>query len=232
MKKALIIFIFISSIGILGYYFLTRMAINVEKQYQNDADLLRLEHIVYWTDLLEDYYKKKQFYPFQNKLKSKNNIAIVRISTKNQQLFFTPKSEQYNSRYDINYNGRLQEFSVKDFVSELETVLGHKIDEKYDIQKVPVNSPIGYNYFISEDGYLVWGTCISCGVTKISTLLMDGFTPTVNIVSEGMIGKVTKALTRDDMINHPTFIEWKNKPFIKEKYVRTLEQENHSNSKQ
>jgi hypothetical protein len=113
----------------------------------------------------------------------------------------------YNSKFDSNYDGTYNEISVKDFVSEMESKLGHQIKEYYDVQKVPAKSSVGYNYFATDKGYLLWGICISCGVTQISTLLMDGYTPTVNIVSAGMKGKVTKALTREEMLNHSIFKE-------------------------
>ena len=96
---------------------------------------------------------------------------------------------------------------------------------------MPTSSTVGYNYFTSKDGYLVWTTCITCGVTQISTLLMDGKTPTVNIASEGMVGKVTKALVRKDMLAHSTYKLWKSRPYHKEGYVRKVEAENAKDSK-
>jgi len=69
-------------------------------------------------------------------------------------------------------------------------------------------------------------------VTPISTLLFDGYTPTVNIVSEGMKGKVTKGFTRDEMLNHPTFKKWKKEKFLKEGYVRQLEEKLSDSTKQ
>jgi len=60
---------------------------------------------------------------------------------------------------------------------------------------------------------------------------MDGITPTVNIVSEGMKGKVAKALTRKEMLNHPIFKGWISSPFQKEAYVRGIVKENSRDSK-
>ncbi|MDD3145062.1 MAG: hypothetical protein PHV23_03030 [Candidatus Gracilibacteria bacterium] len=88
--------------------------------------------------------------------------------------------------FDNNGNDFFQEFNTSKFVLELEKGLSKIIDEKYDIQKYPTNSPIWYNYFVTERGYLLWVTCITCGVTPISTLLYDGITPTINIASVGM----------------------------------------------
>ena len=203
----------------------------VERQFQNDADLVRLEHLQYWTGLVEEYHEKTGSYPFQEKLSSKSEIGLVKIATKQQRQYLSPGNEKYNPNLDNNANGAFKEFSVKSFVSDLGSALGREIEEKYDIQKVPTKNAIGYYYFISADGYLVWVTCISCGVTEISTLLMDGITPTVNIVSEGMKGQVTKALPRKEMLQHPIFKSWVSSPFQKEVYVRDIVQENSRDSK-
>ena len=56
-------------------------------------------------------------------------------------------------------------------------------------------------------------------------------TPTVNIVSEGMQGKVTKALTRENMLNHPTYKSWVTRSFHKAEYVQNLVKEHGHDSK-
>jgi len=160
----------------------------VEKKFLNDADLLRLEHLQYWTGLVEEYYQKNGEYPFQNEVSSNSKIGLVKIITKQQRRYLSSGGDKYNPAFDNNANGVFKEFTIKNFVSVLEEGLGRKIDEKYDIQKVPTNHAIGYFYFVESDGYLIWVPCISCGVTEISTLLMDGITPTVNIVSPGKMG--------------------------------------------
>ena len=176
---------------------------DLERQFQQDADLIRLEHLAYWAQLIEDYYKKKGHYPFQHQSDSNKDIVLVKIATRQQLTYLSAGGVNYDKRLDNNHSGYFKEESVKQLVLELESVLDKEIEEKYDVQKVPTSSPVGYFYFASQDGYLIWVTCISCGVTPISTLLMDGTTPTVNIVSEGMLGRVTKALTREDMLDHP-----------------------------
>ena len=231
MKKILLILSSIIILIMLWLFLLNNSYQNTENSYQNDADLLRLEHLEYWTGLVEEYHSKTGKYPFQEKLESKDKIWLVRIATKNQQLYFDKNSNNYNVNFDNNPNNFFQEFTIKDFVLELDKKLEKIIDEKYDIQKVPTSSPIGYNYFVSEKGYLLWVTCITCGVTPISTLLYDWITPTVNIVSEKMLEDVPKSLTRSDMLSNEIYKEWKNKKFKKEEYARKLEQENIHNSK-
>jgi len=197
---------------------------NPAKDFQEDADLIRLEHLEYWAGLLDEYHNVKGHYPFQDTLKKKA-IVLVKIATKQQ------IQQLSKAKFDANPKGRFEERPVKALVKELEVVLERSIDEKYDLQKIPTTSPIGYSYFVTQDGYLVSVTCISCGVTKVSTLLMDGFTPTVNIVSKGMLGKVTKALTKQQMLEHPTYQKWKAKSFHKEAYARKLVTQNHNDSK-
>lgn len=121
--------------------------------------------------------------------------------------------------------------SMADFVKELESGLGREVEELYDIQQAAMKSPVGYFYFATADGYVLWVTCISCGVTPISTLLMDGITPTVNIVSPSMKGKVTKALTREEMLNHAIYKAWISKSFKKENYVSDIVESNIRDSK-
>jgi hypothetical protein len=204
------------------------------EQFQRDADIIRLEHILYWSELMEDYFAKKGSYPFQNQLKKDDFACLVKIASKMQKQFISPGSKDYNPELDMNSSNQFKELPVKQLVSELENVLGREIKELYDIQKVPTHSPIGYYYFATQDGYLIWCICPTYGVSKISTLLMDGFTPTVNIVSEGMKGKVYKALTRQELIENRTFKKWQKRKFTKNKepYIRQLITENEGDSKQ
>ena len=211
--------------------FVSACSANPAKQFQEDADLIRLEHLEYWTEIIEKYHQVKGSYPFQSEIQKSEDIVLVKIATKQQMQYLSSGGDKYDKRLDNNQSGYFKEHSVKDFVAEIESVLGYEIEEKYDIQKVPTSSPVGYYYFTSKDGYLVWVTCITCGVTQISTLLMDGFTPTVNIVSDGMVGKVTKALTREEMLNHPTYNSWVSKPFHKSEYVHNLVKETSRDSK-
>lgn len=201
------------------------------RAFHNDADLARLEHLEYWTGLIEEYQKTTGQFPFTSALASQDSIGLVRIANANQLKYFDPDSDQYIAKLDNNHAGRFQEFSVADFVEELERGLGRTIDEKYDIQYVPTGSPVWYFYFVTNSGYLMWITCISCGVTQISTLLLDGYTPTVNIASAGVKDSVTKALTRQEMLSHAIFRNWKSKKIANEQFVRDREQKHYNDSK-
>jgi len=186
---------------------------NIERGYQKSADLTRIRDLIYWTGLIEEYETKTGHYPFQDKLVNTDEIGFARIVSEYQQRYFDPESSKYIPQFDNNWNNRFSEWPTESLISELELGLNREIETRYDFQKVPSGSTIGYNYFITEDGYILWVTCISCGVTRISTLLMDGHTPTVNIGSKGMVPNVTKAFTREDMLANPQFQEWLNGNF-------------------
>lgn len=216
------------ALGIVG-----KKILGAENSFQLDADKARLEHVVYWSGLIEEYHNKTGHYPYQDmaiQIKDKPAV-LVRIMTTQQRSYMFKSGSHYRSDLDNNADEAFKEVPVKDFVAEIESKLGHHVKEYYDIQKVPTKSVVGYNYFVTSSGYLLWGTCISCGVTQISTLLMDGFTPTVNIVSDGMKGKVIKAMTREEMIKHPIFLNWQARQFHKEGFVRSRESETIADSK-
>jgi hypothetical protein len=220
------------NLTLLVAFFICACSANPMMQFQEDADLIRLDHLEYWTELIERYHQLKGYYPFQKQVQGSEDIVLVKIATKKQMGYLSASGTNYDQRLDNNQNGYFKEQSAKEFITELEMALGREIEEKYDIQTVPTSSPVGYYYFASKNGYLVWTTCITCGVTQVSTLLMDGHTPTVNIVSDGMLGKVPKALTRQEMFNHPTYKSWVSRPFHKDEYVHNLVKENSRDSKQ
>lgn len=202
----------------------TTSAFSPSEAFQHDADILRLEHIEYWSGIFEEYEEKAGHYPFQDTLKHSSELGLVKIITNKQSEYLQKGTKDYREDLDMNASGRFTEMNVSELVLELERVLGRTILEKYDMQSIPTKSPIGYYYFFTNDGYLIWTTYFSGGVTPISTLLFDGYTPTVNIVSKGMKGQVTKGFTRNEMLNHPIFKEWKKEKFLKENYVRQLEE--------
>jgi hypothetical protein len=208
-------------------------------EFQQDSDGIRLEHLVYWTGLIEEYYAKTGYYPLQNEVRPTNKstnanylgIGFVRIATRKQQEFFNPRNEKYMPSIDSNGTSRFQDLSTAQFITALEKGLERPILEKYDIQKTPANIIVWYNYFVSQDGYLMWVPCLSCGVSSASTLTMDGATATINIGAGKMIEGVPKAMTRKKMLAHPDFKRWINYPFNDEKTMRALEKENLSDSK-
>jgi hypothetical protein len=204
---------------------------SARNSFQHDADLIRLEHLEYWAKLIEQYAEIKSHYPLQDQTTGNKDIVLVKIATRQQQKYLVKSGDKYSPQLDINSSGFFKENSVSELITEIESVIGNEISEKYDIQKVPTSRPVGYFYFVSNDGYVLWVTCITCGVTKISTLALRN-TPTVNIASEGLVSKVSKALTSVDMLNHPIYKQWRSQTLTKESYVRALVAEHERDSKQ
>lgn len=206
---------------------------NAVQQFQSDADIIRLEHILYWSGLIEEYYEQKGAYPLQNQLDENGVAILVKIATRLQRQFISPGSRDYNAELDLNVNGTFQELPVRSFIAELEDGLGREIKERYDIQKDPPVSPIGYSYFTTPDGYMILCICPTYGVSKISTLFMDRFSPAVKIVSPGMKAKVTNSLTRQELMEHPIFHAWRQRKLTEENesYVRQRIVENEQDSK-
>jgi hypothetical protein len=235
-KKIFIVIMAIILLSLVSTFWLKYYATNIfinsswEEEYQKDVDLARMEHLEYWTWLVEEYYDIKGFYPFQDKIKN-DDIVLVRISTNHQSTFFTPWNDNYNPKFDNNSTDFFKEYTTKDFINELESWLWREIYEKYDIQKYPVWSPVWYNYFTTERWYLLWVTCITCWVTPVTTLLYDWYTPTLNIASEWMIEEVYKSYTRDNMINNEIYNGFKSRWYKKEWFIRFIEEKNFDDSK-
>ena len=215
--------IFFIFIVMIGAHFFAKAPSTVGERFRDDADTARLEHLVYWSGLIEEYHAKTGRYPMQDWIGDGEDVRLVRIQTQTQRAYVTPTSDKYIAAADANPKGALPEAGMKDFVATLEGELKRVIAEKYDIQQVPTTSPVGYHYFATRDGYVLWGTCMRCGITAVSTLLPDGYTPIVNITSPEMVSKVSKAKTRDEMLADPVFRQLADVPYYKEGFVRALE---------
>lgn len=225
----LLFFVFIVMVGI---HFFSKTPSTFGDRFRADADSARLEHLVYWSGLIEEFYDRTGRYPMQDWIQDGEDVRLVRIQTQAQRSY-TDKAvaDKYIATADMNPDGFFPEADMKDFVATLEAGLKRTVAEKYDIQQVPTERPIGYYYFATRDGYVLWGTCLRCGVTPVTTLLMDGKTPTLNIVSKDMVEKVTKAKTRADMLADPDFRKLIDVPYNKEGYVRAIEQKHLHDSK-
>ena len=105
------------------------------KQFQEDADLIRLEHLEYWTEIIDKYHQVKDSYPFQSEIQKSEDIVLVKIATKQQMQYLSSDGDKYEKHLDNNQSGYFKERPVKNFVAEVEATLGHEIEEKYDIQK-------------------------------------------------------------------------------------------------
>lgn len=158
-----------------------------------DEDFIRLQDLEYWSGLIEDYERKTGYYPLQNTLDTSNQGDTILVNIQGKDTYVK-----------VDYSKTpFREEPVNVLITELSNVLNRPIEKRFDRK-----SKLGYKYFTTNEGYLLWVVCIKCGVTPISTLLMDGTTPTVNIASKGMVNKVHKAQTRKQMLNHPLYKAW------------------------
>ena len=57
-----------------------------EARFQHDADLLRLEHLLYWSGLIEAYYAKLKRYPLQRELANATKPGLVKIISRQHQV--------------------------------------------------------------------------------------------------------------------------------------------------
>jgi len=169
-----------------------------DMKLQEDLDHLRLNHLEYWTALIEEYHSVHGTYPLQNQLSKTDKIVHVQI--------LPPRL----SNEVIDWGDSFEERSTIEFIDQLQNGLDQKINGKFPPEATPPGYAFAYNYFVEPNGYVFWVACQSCGITEISTYTMDGKSATVNITSEKMLPKVTKALTRGDMLAHPRYKIWRS----------------------
>ncbi len=112
---------------------------NTSAEFQKDADIIRLKHFKYYSEILEKYHSIKGKYPFEGK---ENNPAYVYIAN-DEQIDATKNGPDYPHAT----------IPAKEFFSELETVLGHEVLEYYDPQYRGDYKPNFYMYLVYQDAY-------------------------------------------------------------------------------
>lgn len=108
--------------------------------FQGDADIIRLQHIRYWANLIEEYHAKTGKYPFQGE---SDEPILVKIATPRQSAYFPDDPRGY------------QTYPMKKWVATLEKGLGRTIDEHYDPQYAPDAKPNFYVYMINGEDYFL-----------------------------------------------------------------------------
>jgi hypothetical protein len=178
---------------------------NMEDQYQHDADIFRVMHLIEWAEIIEAYHDKAGHYPLQDRAEG-DTVVLVQIATREQQEYLDPANPKYLRDLD-NKGPEFTVVSVKDFVAEIEDVLERDIDERYDPQRVPNGAPTYLSYFASNDGYLIWTVGRTCPPTanSFSTLLMSGI-PSINIGSDWFIENIPKVQSISSLRANKEFI--------------------------
>ena len=113
--------------------------IQAYNDFQNDADIIRLQHLKYYGDLIEEYYDVTGEYPFMDEA----DIPLYVFVANRQQYSSTRQKPPYPTK----------EKSFKDFVALLEQGLGRSIDEYYDPQYAGDYKPNFYMYMANQGTY-------------------------------------------------------------------------------
>lgn len=109
------------------------------EEFQKDADAVRLKHLKYYGDLLEEYKKKTGTYPFMSEASIPLYVHVA-----------SPEQEQY-AQMRPPYSHSIKTF--KSFVKVLEKGLSREIDEYYDPQYAPDYKPNFYIYMANKGSY-------------------------------------------------------------------------------
>jgi hypothetical protein len=204
---------------------------SAEELYQHDADMIRARHLVEWAQIIEAYYMKAGRYPLQRRAKG-DEILLVQIATREQQVYLDPKGPKYARKID-NKSPRFTSVSVKDFVAEIEGVLGRDIHERYDPQRVPTGAPIYLSYFANKDGYLIWTVCRTCPPrsNSFSTLLWNA-TPSINIGSDWFIENIPKTQSITSLQTNEEFVAFVGNGLTRTGWFESLERAQAHESKE
>ena len=111
----------------------------LKEKYQEDADLFRLRHLVYYGNLIEEYHAKTGHYPLQG---MSQNPYYVHLAAPHQ-MKYVKGGPRY--AHDV--------MDVESFRRVLEEGLGRKVALKFDPQKVPTGAPIFYIYMIEDEAF-------------------------------------------------------------------------------
>jgi len=115
------------------------VALDAEESFQAGADVVRLTHLKYYSDLLAEYHGKTGAYPFQDK--AADAPVYVFVAHDGQRAWGTPPYKH-------------TVVSMRDWINELENGLGRTVDEHYDPQYFSDGSkPIIYIYMVYRDTF-------------------------------------------------------------------------------
>jgi len=141
MKKIIILIILLLIIFCSALFFFFRGA---GTEYQHDADIVRLHHIEYYGNLIEEYFEKTGYYPLTS-TNSNDNQAYVVIATNSQDI----AASDYISHIPYEVTAIDDEL----FFKEIEEVLGRDVEKKYDPQTQTAFLPNFYVYnLLLDDG--------------------------------------------------------------------------------
>ncbi len=103
--------------------------------YQYNADIVRLKHLKYYGELLNEYFLLEGKYPFQFQ---EDRPVYVNIANDKQEEF---------TKEPLPFDHKL--FTHKEFIHEIERVLDGNVEEYFDPQYFPDLKPNFYIYSVS-----------------------------------------------------------------------------------
>ncbi len=114
---------------------------NPFEAFQLDADVIRLKHLRYYGDLIEEYRTRTGNYPFMDEADVPLYVHIA-----------SPEQEKYAQ---MNPPYKHKKKSFRELVALLEQGLDREVPEYYDPQKVPVDRPNFYIYMANQGSYFL-----------------------------------------------------------------------------
>lgn len=129
----------LKGISIFLIIFLFAGCSRTSTKFQKDADVIRLRHLKYYGELLEQYHRITGKYPFQGQ----KDVPVYVHVANDEQIEFTKQGPSYPHAV----------VPFKEFVEEIESVLGREIHEYYDPQYRPDYKLNFYIYMIHQDTY-------------------------------------------------------------------------------
>lgn len=202
--------------------------LGLDRDFHEDADVIRLENLIYWSGLIEEYYEINGVYPLAELLDEDTQSAMVRIATQTQRQFYDKDSPHYRGKLDFNQQYTFQNIHVITLIWFLRRDLDREILEKYDVQKVPVHGPVWLHYFVFPDGYLLWTPCDTCEASEVTYPVgQDPTYQSINVGSPSLADQDDRFFLRSELLENPVFQDLINRPLHKELYIRNLVEQYH-----
>ncbi|MCP3887448.1 MAG: hypothetical protein GY702_01050 [Desulfobulbaceae bacterium] len=133
----IVLFLILLGAGYLGYSFIKEGT--TSKDYQHDADIVRLNDILLFSKYIDEFKSKTGRFPLQGVSDLPNYVNIATADQK-QYIKGSPPNDHVVSELEI-------------LIDDLKTVLGNSIETPFDPQKVPVNKPNHYIYMIKGNTF-------------------------------------------------------------------------------
>ena len=191
MRKLLVIYFSITFL-LIGCNF-------TSASFQKDADIMRLRHIKYYGELLEQYYQANNKYPFQEKA----SVPIYIHIANDQQIKYTQQ--------EIPYSHKI--VPLKNFIKEIESEIGKSINEYYDPQYAPEYKPNFYIYMIHKDTYF-FAVHVHQPFPFSKRIEKNYYKVEISNHPNAQ----NKAISFEELLNHSKFIEEIKKPLKKEDF--------------